>query len=65
MGTDTPIEVGDRVEPIPPVDAIGIVLELLPGLVDGDAARVQWIHGKGLVGRATLTAVKALRKLPS
>jgi hypothetical protein len=65
VNSEPSIEVGDRVESIlTGGDAVGIVLELHPGLVDGDAALVQWTNGKGLVGLRTLHAVKALRKLP-
>ena len=62
---ESAIEVGDRVASIPAGgDAVGIVLELHPGLVDGDAALVQWTTGKGVTGLRTLHASKALRKLP-
>jgi hypothetical protein len=64
MNSESPIRVGDQVESIlTGGDAAGIVLELHPGLVDGDAALVQWTKGKGLVGLRTLHPVNALRKL--
>ena len=65
MPDDRTLEIGDRVElTVTGHGAVGLVIELIPSLLDGDAARVQWTDGKGLVGRTTLHSVKALRKLP-
>jgi hypothetical protein len=64
VNDQSPVEIGDRVTSIlPGTDAVGIVVELLPGLFEEDVAYVHWTAGKSLVGRQTLRAVSSLRKL--